>query len=322
MRNNRLKEVYKTIDFGTVEEKINNLPDFPKIIEFELTNHCNYRCIMCYTGLGDGYKPRGYMSEEVFERFLDEIRGKRIAVKFVGGGEPLLHPHALSYIRAVKEAGAIVHITTNASLLNDDNMKEIIDIGVDSVKFSFQGVDEEGYRIMRRSNAYYERLETIKRFAELRGDAQAPYLTIGTSIVWESEQQIADFRSRMEPLVDSVEAGYTNLLCIDADLIEDEEKRRICLECLESQEKWTKRYVCCPQIFDSLSIAYNGDVSSCCGDAYREMLLGNIMDSTIQELWMCPQEQQYREILSKGGYDQISKCKRCYDTYGWTYGTN
>ncbi len=60
------------------------LPQFPRIIELEITNHCNFKCIMCPTGVGTAKRERGYMSEEVFYKALDEIEKYESAIKFVG----------------------------------------------------------------------------------------------------------------------------------------------------------------------------------------------------------------------------------------------
>lgn len=126
-RMNRLKEIYKTVDRGTAEEKIQNLPVFPRIVEFELTNHCNFQCLMCKTGVGTSTRERGYMTDEVFFSVIKEIRQTMtnvsgrglIALKFVGQGEPLLHPKAIEYMKAAKENGILVHLTTNGSLLSE-----------------------------------------------------------------------------------------------------------------------------------------------------------------------------------------------------------
>ena len=83
-----------------------------------------------------------------------------------------------------------------------------------------------------------------------------------------------------------------------------------------------KRYVCCPQVFDVISIRWNGDITACCGDIQGEMTLGNIMSDSIADCWVCKKEQEFRRLLAEGRYEDISACKDCYDVYGWTYGEN
>ena len=45
-----LKPFYDVIDTGNPKEKWERLPEFPQIIELEITNHCNFQCVMCKIG--------------------------------------------------------------------------------------------------------------------------------------------------------------------------------------------------------------------------------------------------------------------------------
>lgn len=321
-RINRLKEIYKTIDYGNAKDKMRNLPEFPKIIEFEVTNHCNFQCLMCKTGVGTSTRSRGYMTDEIYHKVIEEIKNYPVALKFVGQGEPVLHPKLIEYIRIAKENNIIVHLTTNGSLLDKAMMLEIIDAQLDSIKFSFQGVDAEGYSQLRQKDNFEDLLSKIEMLYQLRGDAKYPYITIGTSVINESEEKVQKFRSRCEKICDKVEIGITTLEFIDLDKIKNEKAKREIEEIQNYQNQIKKRYVCCPQIFDTIAVRWNGDITACCADLDGVMTLGNISSKSIRECWNSPMENKYREILSKCEYEKLELCKDCYDVYGWTYGTN
>lgn len=321
-RVNRLKEIYKTIDSGTAEYKMQNLPKFPKIIEFEVTNHCNFQCLMCKTGVGTSARERGYMSDEVFDRVIEEIKDYPIALKFVGLGEPLLHPRCIDYIKKAKANGIIVHLTTNASLLDESMMRELVEAKLDSIKFSFQGVDREGYLVLRQKDNYEELLKKIESLYTIRGDKEFPYITIGTSVTDEEKEKVEDFRIRCSKISDKVEIGITTLEFIDLDKIKSEDTRNNLRKLQENQNRIKQRYVCCPQIFDTIAVRWNGDVTACCADSDGIMTLGNVLQNSILECWNSPLENKYREILSNCEYDKLELCRDCYDVYGWTYGDN
>lgn len=321
-RNNRLKEIYKTIDDGKAEEKAKNIPLFPKIIEFEITNHCNFQCLMCRTGIGTSTRERGYMTDEIYNKVIEEIKSHPIALKFVGQGESLLHPKADEYIRTAKENGIIVHLTTNGSLLDEKMMKSFIDCQLDSIKFSFQGVDAEGYKQLRQKDNFEDLLNRIERLYKMRGEREFPYITIGTSVTSENSQQVEIFRNRCKAICDKVEVGITTLEFIDLDKVKSETAREELKSIQEKQNHVKKRYVCCPQVFDTIAVRWNGDITACCADLDGVMTLGNIMKQSIQECWRSPLENKYRQILGKCEYDKLELCKDCYDIYGWTYGEN
>lgn len=319
-RVNSLKEIYKTIDTGTAEGKLKSLPPFPKIVEFEITNHCNFNCIMCPTGIGTAKRTRGYMTDEVFDKVIDEISKYNIALKFVGQGETLLHPNAIIYIRRAKEKGIITHLTTNGSLLTHEMMDEFVNMGLDSIKFSFQGVDADGYLLLRQKDNFSQLMDVIKQLHDIRGDKEKPYITIGTSVVNEEKQEIEKFINFGNLIADKVEIGITNLETSDLSLIKNTIYRSKLEEIQKRQTGNKKRYICCPQVFDTITVRWNGDISACCGDVDGLMTLGNIQNKSIKECWDSDKENMYRQILAKGRYEDIEACKDCYDVYGWTYG--
>ena len=175
-----LKPFYDVIDTGNPKEKWERLPEFPRIIELEITNHCNFQCVMCKTGNGQAKRDRGYMSEEIYQKLIDELAGmeSQTAIKFVGQGEPTLHPAFLTYVMKAKEKGIVCHLTNNGSMMNDQFMEELIDTGIDSVKFSFQGVSRDGYKLLRIRDDFEELLGKIEKLYKLRGERQYPFITI------------------------------------------------------------------------------------------------------------------------------------------------
>lgn len=323
MRHNALKEIYKTIDAGTAQEKLENLPNFPKIIELEITNHCNFQCIMCPTGIDTAKRQRGYMSDETYYKLIDEISAHKVALKFVGQGEPLLHQKAIYYMTMARKKGIITHLTTNGSLLSKDMMKRIIeDEALDSIKFSFQGVDSFGYSMLRQKDNFEELINTIEEFYDFRGDKEKPYITIGTSITNETDEEVDAFICKASKISDKVEVGMTQLESSELFHIKNDRYREKLEELQSRQMKSKKRYVCCPHVFDVITVRWNGDIAACCADIDGTMTLGNIKSDTILECWQGEKECSYRKILSEGRYEDIEVCRDCYDVYGWTYGEN
>lgn len=323
MRVNELKTIYQTIDSGTAEEKMAKLPVFPKIIEFEITNHCNFNCIMCPTGIGASKRERGYMTDDVFNRVIDEISRHSIALKFVGQGESLLHPRAIDYIVEAKKRGIITHLTTNGSLLTEAMMRRLVETqALDSIKFSFQGIDAQGYEILRQKDGFDDLLKKIELLYEIRGKKDKPYITIGTSITNETRDMIDNFIELAQKVCDRVEVGITNLETSELSLVKNEKDREKLIKLRSSQETKKKRYVCCPQVFDTITVRWNGDITACCGDIHGLLTLGNINETSISECWNGEKECAYRRLLAEHRYEEIEACKNCYDVYGWTYGDN
>ena len=61
----------------------------------------------------------------------------------------------------------------------------------------------------------------------------------------------------------------------------------------------------------SLNILYNGDVILCCDDFSNKMILGNVNESSIKEIWNSEKYQKIREMLYNGEYEKITVCHKC-----------
>lgn len=319
-----LRPFYDVIDTGEPKEKQERLPDFPRIIELEITNHCNFQCVMCKTGNGQAKRHRGYMSEEIYQKLIDELAdmGGWTAIKFVGQGEPTMHPLFLAWVRKAKEKGIVCHLTSNGSMMNEQFMSELIETGIDSVKFSFQGVIREGYKLLRIRDDFEELLEKIRKLYERRGEREYPFITIGTSVLRESQEEITAFQRRCESICDKTEIGITTLEYIDLELINDVGRRDEMKAIKREQKECLRRYQCCHQIFDVLTLHWNGNICACCADNDEVMVLGNIKDMSLKECWDCEKEKGYRQILAERRYEELPLCRDCYDIYGWTYSEN
>ena len=97
-RTNPFEMIYKQCNSTTNYEKYikhyNVAVDVPAYLDVELTNCCNIRCNMCPVGSGTMKRPKGFMSEEVFTRIVENIKKYPIqGIRFIRWGEPMLHPN-------------------------------------------------------------------------------------------------------------------------------------------------------------------------------------------------------------------------------------
>jgi radical SAM protein with 4Fe4S-binding SPASM domain len=300
--------MYETSDF----EKFRNLPDMPLLIDIELTNNCNMSCMFC--GNRAQTREKGFMTEETFNLVLNQI-DVRTPLRFVRWGENMLHSRMLDFFRMAKQKGIMIHLTTNGTLLNDNIMQQFLEIPLDSIKFSFQGADEAGYKKMRNSSLFDKVMGLLKSLHKMRGELERPYIHVSSTMTDETDAEIDQFRNRVGQYCDSLDIGRTSLSRYDIfsmNLTEEEFAR---YTDLRRKESVTKIHMECPEVFDKLSINWDGTVSACCGDYNNLFVVGDIRSRTLREIWHGKQMNEIRQMLLRGDHDKLSLCSSCYSPY-------
>lgn len=315
-RTNPFDPVYKTMNTMLPVDKLAAMPPFPRLMDVELTNLCNFHCLMCPVGIGTQKRPKGTMSEEVFSRVLDQAAEHGCHLRFILWGEPTLHPHWLEWMKRVVGRGLNVHFNTNGSRITEDDMRRLVDSGVQSMKFSFQGVDRKSYREMRSTDYFEELLGKVQRLYEIRGGAPSPFIHVSTTITYEGPELVRAFRDRVSAFTDKVTIGRTELGRFDASGANLSAEERALLERMKQEDKLVRKHPRCPEIFDKLSVYWDGRVTACCRDFDGVMLLGDIREQTLAEIWRSEKLSAYRQALARDQYDKFPLCRVCWDYHG------
>ena len=316
-RMNPFKPIYDICNSGDPHDKILKLPSFPRYLDIELTNVCNFHCLMCPVGTDSIKRPRGMMDGEIFNKIIHEIAFFHTPIRFIRWGEPTLHPKFVDFLKIAKKNNIICHLNTNGSKISEDLIEFFISLPLDSIKFSFQGVDRMSYAEMRNINFFDKLVKNIKLLYQKRGDKPFPFIHVATTTTYESPEQIDHFCQMMKKHTDLVTVGKTMMKIIDPSEVKLSNENRERLKFLKTQESLIpKHFDICPEVFDKLSINWDGTVSACCSDYDNKMIVGDLKKNSIQEIWLSEKMKIYRKILAERRYDAIDLCEHCYDTMG------
>lgn len=114
----------------------------------EVYGGCDYKCKMCpqsTPGRDPSFLKK--MPLEIFEKILDNIVPQygHPAINLEGSGEPTLVKNLPDYIQAVKSRDLTCLLFTNGIRLTGKFMHNIIDAGIDVIRFSMIGYNKEKY---------------------------------------------------------------------------------------------------------------------------------------------------------------------------------
>jgi radical SAM protein with 4Fe4S-binding SPASM domain len=280
------------------------LVEFPYILDIELTNNCNIDCIMCPRSIMT--RKLGMMSFKLFKKIINEAAGYKTGIRFIRAGEPFLNKDILKMIDYTKKKNLFCHVTTNGLVLTNELIIKVVTSGLDSIIFSFQGTNRKEYELMRNNNQYDKLKEHIVFLKKVRDEqgSDTPFIQVSTSILDETEEEIKQFSEQWNMVADRVDKWFTSLDRIShLPRVKKLLKRQSTLKYLSNAP--------CNEVATKLSINWNGDVTACCSDFDGKLLLGNITDKSLKEIWKSKKINALRKILSRGERHKIPFCSLC-----------
>jgi len=312
-RQNPFYKIYRHSDFVNVLKNKDKISKFPFLVDIELTNHCNLNCLFC--GQQAMTRKKGFMPEGIFRKAVDESAKHQAPLRMIRWGEPFLHPKILDFLAYAKNKNLLVHVTTNGLLLDKEKMRTFLKLKLDSLIFSMQGATKKEYSLMR-NNPFYEKLKkNIIKLVKLRGKQSQPYIHISCTVTNETKIQIKKFLNFWGIIVDSVGMGRTNLSRFTYEQIKKFETIGKLKE-VRKQETIKKIYRPCTEVYQKLSIDWDGKVSACCSDHDNYLTVGDLNKETLGEIWLKSERlQAIRTLLASGGFRTLSLCRTCFHAY-------
>ena len=314
----------------------------PPFLTMNMDTQCNLRCIMCVR--------RRYPQEalnslsydfEIFRKVADKVFPYLRWVQLTVVGEPLLATTFKEQLRIVKKYSVKVDLTTNATLLdNDEIIEEILQV-IGCLHVSFDGATEETFESIRIGAKFEQVIENIKRFNRLREKICAtdkPRLHFAVVLMKRNIKELPELIELAKELgVDSVECCHATIydermkneslvhykelanyymrvaqkkadeLNVDLSLpplfnsLEDLLARRF-------KNKLKSKFRTCPFLWKRAYIEWNGDVSPCCVPGHPVM--GNVKEKPFPEIW---NNELYQDMRKRVGTDNpFECCKHCF----------
>ena len=118
-------------------------------IVMEVFGGCNYTCQMCpQTSPGRGKSFTRKMPLNEFKNILDQIIPKygHPIINLEGSGEPTMAKDLHKYVSIVKSKNLKCFMYCNGARLTGSYMKEVIDAGIDFIRFSMIGYNRKMYQ--------------------------------------------------------------------------------------------------------------------------------------------------------------------------------
>ena len=160
----------------------------PITIDMALTRACNYSCGFCYAMMQEN--KRSLINKDVIYRFLDDCRDMDVrGISLVSDGESTLSPVYVDTIKKGYENGISMASGTNASLLNETKIREILPY-LTYLRVNFSGGERSRYaKIMGVKETMFDRVcNNIKTMMKVKKELNLK-TTIGIQMVLMPQDQ-------------------------------------------------------------------------------------------------------------------------------------
>ncbi|MEQ9326335.1 MAG: radical SAM protein [Rhodospirillales bacterium] len=288
-------------------------PPCPRSVKIELTARCNFKCSFCATG----YKLRDKrdMDRDFYLKLLKDL--KQAGVEELGMfylGESFLLPWLPEAIRAARDEGfEYIFLTTNGSLASPERVKDCMEAGLNSLKFSINYADETQFQDIAqvRGNLFRAMIHNIKQARRVRDEGGYDCGIYGSYINYDGAQgeRMRTLIGEVSPYLDEV---YALPLYSQADLVSVDEKNR----------GWNIRggnpgradamrpAVPCWSLFTEARVTHDGYLSACCFDHDGRFRMGDLKQEPFMEAWNCADFQALRQAHLEGGVSN-TVCRDC-----------
>ena len=290
---------------------------FPGYVQLQTINACQAACTMCPYPTYAKVFERGRMDDDLFEKVIAEIAGRPEVRTFVPmlQNEPLLDKRLFDRIARFKQVsgGRVqVELVTNGALLTDEVVERIREVKLDVLDISLDALERATYERIRIGLDFDKVLAGVERVIA----AGLVHTKIFVRLVRQREnmKEIDAFaRSWKERGVGVfIYSAHDRAGSVDGF----EERIRIPereLPTFQRVERAVSRawFGHCPIPFAMTSILHNGDMLMCVNDWARKVVLGNVRDNTIAELWNGERMREVRALISERRYGEIDACRDC-----------
>jgi len=284
---------------------MNNVPGS---VAIESTILCQGGCTICANKYVQHYNQRPSVVDPVIvDKIINEIAtwGTSIGLTWSHYGEPLLNKNLAEYISYAKTTiGKRVGqqaLFTNGMLLTPVMFETLVNAGLNYCSVSVDGANAQTFEKRRPGLKYDVIVENIKACAALKVEKGFP-CTLRTHFV-AGEDNVAE-KSEYHRI-------WTNYPGIDAvsALPDDGRATGKPFEDISKEEA-------CSSPFSGMFILTSGECVICCQDIHASLVLGNVNEQSLEEIWNGDKYTMVREAHKAGHKRHVLEvCRACATRY-------
>lgn len=248
-------------------------------------------------------QPKEDMTDEIFERLVNESGSSAEHMMLIGLGEPFLDKKIFDRIEYCERHNVHTLLSTNGTFLDDSTCTRILDSTLAHITLSFDGATKESFEYYRKGAKFEKVRENFLRLARMKKErGKGPEIVVQMVRMDGNAHEVDAFRQFWE-----------NVPGVDQVRIKEDETNLMRPDSGHAGEDW--KYPCHYLWRGPMYVKWNGDVYACCQSYMLEgQPVGNIGQQTLPAIWNSPEMRRMRQAHTSGQAGEIDVCARCCTT--------
>ena len=288
----------------------------PLSVYVEPTNICNFKCVFCPESFSNYEEKAGglfQMKPHDFERVAEQIGriGTVKTLNFYMMGEPFVNRSLLDYVRLAKREGICdrVIVTSNGTLIGPKLYQGICESGLDFLRVSIYGATEAHQAANTQSVIKLQRIidniRGLREFRDANGFA-TPHIYV-KMIDAQDDAQNEVFLETFREVGDEV-AVEPRMNWNDP---EEGSLAKIETQQMLGTDYFAQRKQACPFPFYMAVIHADLNVSVCCVDWDKKVVVGNLREQSLEEIWAGEKLRAFQMLHLERRRSEIDGCRNC-----------
>ena len=325
-------------DYQIIENELEDLRSkSPTIFNIETTNYCNMKCVMCPRTI---YMTRKniWIDDDTFEKMLNKIKpyNKNEMENFWdwlekeakfdhsevsengfyfsvvsrclilhGYGEPFLDKYLIKRLKLCQEKNIPTYFSCTPATMTVEKAVHAMEAGLSVLKFSLDAMDDESIKSIRGKKANYgESVEKILKLIDIKKERGFKTLFVPCMISLNNDEESKKLQNNFLNFWKDKDV-YAYVKSQDNRWLFEQNKD------LVNASHYAKQY--CEYPWTSLTVMADGNVVPCTQISNNEIILGNVNENTLEEIWNGEKYKEFRKMHVTGKFPAKHKCNHSCD---------
>ena len=288
----------------------------PSVIRIGPTNRCTAQCMYCPRE-HIHKKGSGYMDFSMYEDLIAWAKKNSVKeISFALFGEPLLHPRFFEMLDLAKASGLKLRVSSNAIIMSKEKAKRLLDLELDAMEMSLDGYEQSEYekgKMVKQYEKAKKNIEYLLTEAKKRGSKTTyniHFVDAGYVSAKNKRKFVSYWSKQLEGLKYDTSfyyephnwAGTRNDLALKLSFFD-----RLLM-------KFELKKPCI--YIKGINIDWNGNVIICTNDPTEEAVIGNIKDSSLEDIYNGEKRMKYLSAHESGDFRDLN-CGVCSVNTYW-----